>query len=467
MTRLTAEVDRTTVAAGGSSVTASVRIQPGMTDSDVERHIALCIDKSGSMAGEKIEQVREGIRWTFGYLSDDDHLSIVAFDDEVSVLLSSTRWGDIGLDEAETIVEGLEPGGGTNIRQGLETAHETLADLSAGEDVGRRILLLSDGRDESTATETFADIAGRMRREDAISVPAAGIGDFYDEEIIRAIGTASDAEWVHLSQAEDIKNFFGRKVETLRTIVAPSPNLEITLPEGAAVDEVLLRQPQVRDANYERVGDTVRVFLPDLLEFETQELLFTIHTPPREAGQRFTLADVVLNTRDETTATAVEVESTAGAAGMETQIQSQEVALKQVETMVRKAASEGDLERAETIVEQATGEADPQSVPEADTRETRIRDDLTDSPDRSGEAESTGDQETRIRDDQTDSPDVSSEVAGAGDQETRIRGGRVEDLSDAVDDEKLSELETVIEQTTAEDLEAQYETTKIVDEDRR
>lgn len=443
MTRLTAEVDRTTVPAGGSSVTASVRIQPGMTDSDVERHIALCIDKSGSMAGEKIEQVREGIRWTFGYLSDDDHLSIVAFDDEVSVLLSSTRWGDIGLDEAETIVEGLEPGGGTNIRQGLETAHETLADLSTGEDVGRRILLLSDGRDESTTTETFADIAGWMRREGAISVPAAGIGEFYDEEIIRAIGTASDAEWVHLSRAEDIKNFFGRKVETLQTIVAPSPNLEITLPEGAAVDEVLLRQPQVRDANYERVGDTVRVFLPDLLEFETQELLFTIHTPPRESGQRFTLADVVLNTRDETTATAIEVESTAGAAGMETQIESQEVALKQVETMVRKAASEGDLERAETIVEQATGETDPRGDPEADTQETRIRDDLTDSPDTSGEEESPGD------------------------QETRIRGGRVEDLSDAVDDEQLSELETVIEQTTAEDLEAQYETTKIVDEDRR
>ncbi|MEF8782838.1 MAG: VWA domain-containing protein [Haloarculaceae archaeon] len=442
MTRLTAEVDRTTVAAGGSSVTASVRIQPGMTDSDVERHIALCIDKSGSMAGEKIEQVREGLRWTFGYLDDGDHLSIVAFDDEVTVLLPSTRWGDIGLDEAEAIVEDLEPGGGTNIRQALETAHETLADLSAGDDVGRRILLLSDGRDESTTTETFADLAGRMRREDGISVPAAGIGDFYDEASIRAIGTASDAEWVHLSRAEDIKNFFGRKVETLRTIVAPSPNLEITLPEGATVDEVLLRQPQVRDANYERVGDTIRVFLPDLLEFEAQEVLFTLHTPPREVGQRFTLADLVLNTRNETTTTAIEVESTAETAGMETQIESQEVALRQVETMVRKAASEGDLERAETIVEQATGEADPQSGPGADAQETRIRDDVATSP------------------------DASSQEEGADAQETRIRGGRVADLSDVVDDEKLSELQTVIEQTSEDDLEAQYETTKIADGDR-
>ena len=142
MTELTVELDRSAVAAAGSSVTASVRVQPGMADPDVTRHITLCIDTSGSMSGEKMAKVREGIRWVFGYLDGDDHLSIVTFDDEVEVVLPSTRWGDIGLDEADAVVDEMQAGGGTDILGGLERAYETLADLPTGPSIGRRILLL-------------------------------------------------------------------------------------------------------------------------------------------------------------------------------------------------------------------------------------------------------------------------------------------------------------------------------------
>ncbi|PSP50760.1 hypothetical protein BRC60_04750 [Halobacteriales archaeon QH_1_68_42] len=245
MTKLRAQLDRGQVAASGSTVTGSVRIQPGSTDADAQRHIALCLDTSGSMSGEKIERVREGVRWVFGYLAEDDYLSIVAFDDDAEVVLPATRWGALALDEAEGVVERLRAGGGTDILAGLEAAYATLADLPTGPDVGRRILLLSDGRDE-TPTEEFAAFARRVRREDAIAIPAAGIGKFYDEATVRAVATASDAEWVHLSRAADIENFFGRKVETLRTVVAPSPNLEIGLPEGATIGDLYLRRP--RDA---------------------------------------------------------------------------------------------------------------------------------------------------------------------------------------------------------------------------
>ena len=405
MTKLRAQLDRGQVAAGGSTVTGSVRIQPGSTDADAQRHIALCLDTSGSMSGEKIERVREGVRWVFGYLAEDDYLSIVAFDDDVEGVLPATRWGTLALDEAEGVVEGVRAGGGTDILAGLEAAYATLADLPTGPNVGRRILLLSDGRDE-TPTEEFAAFARRVRREDAIAIPAAGIGKFYDEATVRTVATASDAEWVHLSRAADIENFFGRKVETLRTVVAPSPNLEIGLPEGATIGDLYLRRPQVRDANFEHAGGAVRVFLPDLLEFETQELVFTVETPPCEAGGRFTLVDVTLNTAGESTGAAVAVDCVADPEA-ETGVEATEVAVRHVETMVRKAAGDGDLDRAETLLREATGE-------EFDDAATRIRD--------------------------------------------------VPDLRGA-DAEELETLRTVVEETAEDDAEAQYETTK-VEEDR-
>lgn len=460
MTKLTAELDRAQVAASGSSVTGSVRIEPGMVDADAQRHIALCLDTSGSMSGEKIEQVREGVRWVFGYLAEDDYLSIVAFDDDVEVVLPATRWGTIALDDADEAVQDLRAGGGTDILAGLEVAHDTLADLPTGPDVGRRILLLSDGRDE-TPTEAFAEFARRVRRDDGIAIPAAGIGDFYDEDTIRAVATASDAEWVHLAQAADIENFFGRKVETLRTVVAPSPNLEIGLPEGASIHDVYLRRPQVRDANYEWVGDTVRVFLPDLLEFETQEVVFTVETPPCAAGGQFTLVDVTLNTPAEAASTAVDVECVTDPAG-DTRVESTEVAVRHVETMVRNAAGEGDVDRAETILRQATeGGGSGEGL---GSQETQIAGGSggEDTGSTGPGSEPMDDQETRIAGgpgDGDDPPGTASADDSFGGEETKIRGG-IADLREA-DDETLSELETVVERASAEDLETQYETTKI------
>ncbi|MEF8838526.1 MAG: VWA domain-containing protein [Haloarculaceae archaeon] len=413
MTKLTVETDRSEVAAAGSTVTASIRIQPGMAEDDVTRHISLCLDTSGSMSGEKMEQVREGVRWVFGYLADDDYFSIVSFDDEVEVLMSATRWGDVDLDEAEDLVDDLKAGGGTDILGGLETAHETLASLPAGPDVGRRILLLSDGRDETPAS-AFTDFARRVRREDSIAVPAAGIGEDYDEETIRRVGTGSDGEWVHLSHATDIEDFFGRKVESLRTVVAPNPNLEIGLPAGAAIGDAFLRHPQVRDANYELADGLVRIYLPDLLEFELQELVLTIDTPPCEIGRRFTLADVRLTTREGTTNSAVQVECVQDRSVETTVVDSAQVATKHVETRIRNAAAEGDLERAATLFRGATG-ADLEGF---DSVETRVRG--AEEPGDRVSLEGLHDDGTRIR-------DQGSGQATLDDQGTQIRGQRSDD----------------------------------------
>jgi Ca-activated chloride channel family protein len=479
MTKLTTEVDKSTVAAGGSSVRAAVTLQPGMQETPVTRQISLCLDTSGSMSGAKIEQLREGVRWVFGYLEDDDHISIVSFSEDVEVVLPATRWGDITLDEAEAAVDDLEPGGGTDVLAGLEAAADTVADLPTGEDVGRRILLLSDGRDETMRTE-FASFARRVRREDAITIPAAGIGEFYDEGTIRAVGSASDGEWVHLSAADDIENFFGRKVETLNTVVAPSPHLQFDLAEGATMDEVYLRRPQVRDASYERVGDTVRVFLPDLVEFETQEVVCTIDTPRCTAGTPFTLADVTLNTSEESVGTAIEVTCAGDVSAQETRIDDESVTVKHVETMVRKAASEGDVERAETIVEQATD--DPDAVA---SEETVVQDEPVTSEETviagdtaAEEDESVTDHETVVggggdagEDGVTDQETV---IAGADDPAESVTDLRtvigeddLAELETVIDDETVADLDTVVESADEADLAAQYETTKIEDEDHR
>ena len=338
---------------------ASITIQPGVQRTDVVRHVALCVDTSGSMTGEKMAQVREGILWTFGYLDPDDYVSVVSFDDEAEVVLPATRWGDLDRDAAEAAIEGMEASGGTDVMAGLRTAHETLSELPTGGDVARRILLLSDGRDD-TPPETFADVARRIRIEDDVSIPAAGIGDYYDEDVIRAVGTASEGEWIHLSEPSDIEDFFGRKVEGISTVVAPQPHLELSLAEGVEVREVLIRQPQVQAANYDSHDDTVRIYLPDLLEFKEQEVVLEARTPAWRPGRTVALADVVLRAEGRGERGTIVVRCTDDPD--ELAVTNDDVGVRHVETKVRKAAGEGDIEAAETLVDHATEVHDEENL---------------------------------------------------------------------------------------------------------
>lgn len=359
MAELYTEVDRPYVSPDGAAVKLSVTIQPGMQRTDIDRQIALCVDTSGSMTGEKIEQVREGILWTFGYLEPDDYVSVVTFDDEVNVVLEATRWGDVDREDAEAAVEGIEASGGTDIMGGLKAAYEALTALPSDEDTARRILLLSDGRDNRPAEE-FATVARRIRKGDDIAVPAAGIGDYYDEDVIRAVGTASEAEWMHLAEPADIEDFFGRKVEGISTIVAPQPHLEFSLADGVEVREILLRRPQVREANYERHGNTVRVYLPDLLEFEEQEVLLEARTPRWPAGREVTLAEAVLRAKGRGERASIVVGVTEDRRKLART--NEDVGLRHTDTKVRKAAGEGDIDAAETIIDRAARDHDEESL---------------------------------------------------------------------------------------------------------
>ena len=59
----------------------------------------------------------------------DDYVGIVAFDSSASVVMSPTRWGDTSREEAMAHVDDLGAGGGTDMYDGLSTARDALGSL--------------------------------------------------------------------------------------------------------------------------------------------------------------------------------------------------------------------------------------------------------------------------------------------------------------------------------------------------
>jgi Ca-activated chloride channel family protein len=325
------------------------------------------------MSGAKLEQAREGASWVFGLLEPDDYVGIVSFDEDARVTMRPTRWGDTSREAAMDHVEKLSAGGGTDMYEGLSLSMDALQSLSfrpETENAVRRILLLSDGKDNEHDPTDFETLA-RDIDESGIRIQSAGIGPEYEEETIRTLGTTARGEWTHLEKAGDIEEFFGSAVEQAGQVVAPDAKLELDAARGVEIFDVYRALPQAQDADLEWEDNTAVVRLPDLAERERQRVVMKVQVPPRDDRGEATLATVALNANGETATGRLAVEYTDDNARLAEHQES--VSLDHQQTVVKTELGKGNVESAETELERMTkvhGE-DTQIVQETE-RQTQL-----------------------------------------------------------------------------------------------
>ena len=107
-----------------------------------KKTVLLVMDRSGSMSGQKIEQVRAALKHVLNNLREGDLFNVIAFDSEVeSFRPELQRYNDKTRREALGFAEGLYAGGSTNINEALRVS---LAQLT---DAGRPsyVVFLTDG----------------------------------------------------------------------------------------------------------------------------------------------------------------------------------------------------------------------------------------------------------------------------------------------------------------------------------
>lgn len=373
MASIETEVNRPAVPPEGARITAKVDVEPGEQADGVERHIALCIDTSGSMSGAKISWARDGASWVFGLLEPTDYVSVVAFDSSAEVLLGPVRWGDLDRTDAMEQVEALSAGGGTDMYAGLETARESLTSLDhdpgAGDDAVRRLLLLSDGKDKDHTVAEFEEL-GRDIDASGVRIEAAGIGADYNQDTIRTLGTTARGTWTHLEEAGDIETFFGDAVESASAVVAADAELELDAANGVEVSDVYRALPQAQDVELEWEENAATVKLPDLTERERQRVVMKVKAPARDPAEDVPLVQVRLRARGDESIDRITVDYSEETEDLAEA--NEEVQLDHQETVVRTELGKGNVDAAETQVEQMTRIHGETEVVEDIARETQV-----------------------------------------------------------------------------------------------
>ncbi len=179
--------------------------------------LALAIDRSGSMAGPKMDLTKEAARATVEMLPPSDLIAVAVFDNQASPVVHLQRasnrvhiLGDIGR---------IQASGGTNILAGLREAFDELAPARARK---KHIILLTDGQSSYDGIPELLDAAAAQR----ITVSAIGVGEGADQTQLKMIARRGGGRFYPTNDPASIPRIFSQETSQVsrRSIVEePTP----------------------------------------------------------------------------------------------------------------------------------------------------------------------------------------------------------------------------------------------------
>jgi uncharacterized protein with von Willebrand factor type A (vWA) domain len=194
-------------------------------------NLCIVIDRSGSMAGEKLEQAKKSCLDIYESLNSSDRLTVLAFDDEVVSVVNPQTPPNL----VKERIMALEPGGSTNLSKGWYLGLLELQTYTTDKHINR-LILLSDGQANQGEQKpsTLGSESSRARNEMGITTSTIGIGTDFQEDILATLANESGGRFWFIGEAR-IEEIIKEEFSGALSVFLERPRIEVNLPPGVTI----------------------------------------------------------------------------------------------------------------------------------------------------------------------------------------------------------------------------------------
>lgn len=208
----------------------SVAAPDGSEDAVSPKDVTLVLDRSGSMAGEAIENARRAAIGVIQRLGPSDRLNVIAFDDAVDPLFEAPRPADAGTRALATqFVARLGAGGGTDIAFALRGA---LTAQHEGERP-RVVIFMTDGQSEPAPV---LELATTDRRD--VRVFTVGLGTGVNRPLLSRLAASKRGRFTYIANASQIEAEVGHLYSQIAQPLLVDVSLDV---EGGVASRIYPR----------------------------------------------------------------------------------------------------------------------------------------------------------------------------------------------------------------------------------
>lgn len=178
-------------------------------------NICIVIDRSTSMRGPRLDQVRSATIKILEGLEENDRATIVAFSDRAELMVSADQAQDITTARARLSM--LQAGGGTEIGQGISMGMDYLKQSYLRDGVNHMILL-TDGR--TYGDQDLCISQARKAADLGIVIHSLGIGSDWNDLLLDELSSRTGGSVLLLDSPTVIGSLLRKIFHNLERIVA-------------------------------------------------------------------------------------------------------------------------------------------------------------------------------------------------------------------------------------------------------
>lgn len=195
-----------------------------------QMNIALVLDTSGSMAGDRIARERAAVNAIIGQMRQGDLISMVTWNTANQVLFDAHQVSGPNDPALLSAVANLDANGGTDLDSGLQKGY-AIAQAHYDKSLMNRVVLISDG--EANVGVTAGDVIGKASHsadDEGIYLVGVNVGDAAGDALMNIVTDMGRGASVFLDSEQEAAAMFGARFDETMEIAARGVRLELTLP---------------------------------------------------------------------------------------------------------------------------------------------------------------------------------------------------------------------------------------------